>query len=109
MSPLYSHPDRGSKALFDKALAVNFKGPFRLSVVLGQRMPEGRGENIVNTSSTSALQPSPQAAPHAAAKAAPNALTRSLAHAHGPAVRVNAIVAGPFLTDIVKAGTCKPW
>ena len=32
-----------------------------------------------------------------------NAITRSFAFAYGPNVRVNCIVAGPFLTDISKA------
>ena len=36
-------------------------------------------------------------------KAGLNALTRSFAFAYGPNVRVNCIVAGPFLTDISKA------
>lgn len=41
--------------------------------------------------------------PYAAAKAGLNTLTEGLARAYGPAVRVNAILAGPFLTDISKA------
>ena len=32
-----------------------------------------------------------------------NALTRSFAFEYGPTVRVNCIIAGPFLTDISKA------
>jgi len=38
-----------------------------------------------------------------AAKAGLNSITRSFAFAYGPKVRVNCIVAGPFLTDISKA------
>ena len=34
-----------------------------------------------------------------------NAITIGFAHALGPKVRVNCIVAGPFLTDIAKAWT----
>jgi NAD(P)-dependent dehydrogenase (short-subunit alcohol dehydrogenase family) len=41
--------------------------------------------------------------PYAAAKAGLNALTAGLARALGPAVRVNAIMAGTFLTDVSKA------
>jgi NAD(P)-dependent dehydrogenase (short-subunit alcohol dehydrogenase family) len=40
--------------------------------------------------------------PYAAAKAGLNAITQAFAHAW-PSVRVNCIVAGPFLTDISKA------
>ena len=36
-------------------------------------------------------------------KAGLNAITRSFAYALGPKVRVNCIMAGPFLTDISKA------
>jgi hypothetical protein len=41
--------------------------------------------------------------PTAAAKAGLNALTVGFAHALGPKVRVNAIMAGPFFTDIAEA------
>ncbi len=41
--------------------------------------------------------------PYAAAKAGLNALTEGFAKAFGPTVRVNTLMAGPFLTDISKA------
>jgi NAD(P)-dependent dehydrogenase (short-subunit alcohol dehydrogenase family) len=47
--------------------------------------------------------PLPGAVPYSGAKAALNAMTVSLAREYGPKVRVNAISAGPFLTDISKA------
>ncbi|MGH8597368.1 MAG: SDR family oxidoreductase, partial [Gammaproteobacteria bacterium] len=43
------------------------------------------------------------AEPYGSAKAGLNALTRSLAYAYAPKVRVNCIMPGPFLTDISKA------
>ena len=49
------------------------------------------------------MTPSPTAQPYGAAKAGLNALTRAFAHEYGPNVRVNCIMAGPFLTDISKA------
>lgn len=51
--------------------------------------------------------PLPEVVPYGSAKAALNAMTVSLAHEYGPKVRVNAIVAGPFLTDISKAWTAQ--
>ncbi|HYQ31601.1 MAG TPA: SDR family oxidoreductase, partial [Lapillicoccus sp.] len=45
----------------------------------------------------------PHILPYAAAKAGLNALTVGLAHTFGPSVRVNAIMAGTFLTDVSKA------
>jgi NAD(P)-dependent dehydrogenase (short-subunit alcohol dehydrogenase family) len=103
MSPLYPSLSEVSEALFDKVIGVNLKGPFRLAAVIGQRMAEGNGGSIINVTSTAAIHPSANAEPYGAAKAGLNSLTESLAHAYGPRVRVNAIMPGPFLTDISKA------
>ena len=103
MSPLYESLDQVSEALFDKVIGVNLKGPFRLMANVGTRMAAGDGGSIINISSIASVQPSPQAEPYGAAKAGLNALTGSFAWAFGPRVRVNAILAGPFLTDISKA------
>jgi NAD(P)-dependent dehydrogenase (short-subunit alcohol dehydrogenase family) len=94
-----------SEDLFDKVLALNFKGPFRLASQIARRMADGDGGVIINISSSGALVPLPQVVPYGGAKAALNALTVSLAHEYAPKVRVNAISAGPFLTDIAKAWT----
>ena len=94
-----------SEELFDKVLGLNFKGPFRLSALVAQRMAAGEGGSIINISSTGGLRPSPQIVPYAGAKAALNAMSVGLAQEYGPKVRVNTISAGPFLTDIAKAWT----
>ena len=103
MSPLYPSLAEVSEALWDKVLAVNLKGPFRLSALVGTRMAAGTGGSIINISSVAAIRPTPIETPYAAAKAALNALTVACAHAFGPKVRVNCIMPGPFLTDISKA------
>lgn len=103
MSPLYPSLAEVSEALWDKVLAVNLKGPFRLTANVGTRMAAGDGGSIVNVSSIAAIRPTPTETPYAAAKAGLNALTEAFAHAFGPKVRVNCIMAGPFLTDIAKA------
>ncbi len=103
MSPLYESLTDVSEELFDKVVGVNLKGPFRLMALVGERMAAGDGGCIINISSTASLNPSPTSEPYGAAKAGLNALTRSFAFAYGPKVRVNCIVAGPFLTDISKA------
>ncbi|GLZ84420.1 short-chain dehydrogenase [Metapseudomonas resinovorans] len=94
-----------TEELFDKVLGLNFKGPFRLSALVAQRMAAGEGGSIINISSTGGIRPSPQIVPYAGAKAALNAMTVGLAQEYGPKVRVNTISAGPFLTDIAKAWT----
>lgn len=103
LSPLYPTLSAVTEELFDKVIGVNLKGPFRLSALVGERMAEGVGGSIINVSSTASANPAPQAEPYGAAKAGVNNLTRSFAFAFGPKVRVNCIMAGPFLTDISKA------
>ena len=103
MSPLYPALELVSEALWDKVLAVNLKGPFRLSALVGARMQKAGGGSIINVSSIAAERPTPTETPYAAAKAGLNAMTIAFAQAYGPSVRVNAIQAGPFLTDISKA------
>ncbi len=100
MSPLYDSVESVSEELFDKVVAVNLKGPFRLAALVGTRMAAGTGGSIINISSGGAMRPRPDILPYAAAKAGLNALTVGLAHAFGPTVRCNAIVAGTFLTDV---------
>jgi NAD(P)-dependent dehydrogenase (short-subunit alcohol dehydrogenase family) len=103
MSPLYDQPADITEALYDKVLDVNLKGPFRLAALVGARMVEAGSGSIINVSSGGSIRPRPNILPYAAAKAALNATTVGLAHAFGPAVRVNCIMPGPFLTDISKA------
>ena len=103
MSPLYPSLDAVSEALFDKVIAVNLKGPFRLAALIGKRMIEGEGGSIINVSSMAAVHPATDAAIYGAAKAGLNNLTETLAQVLGPKVRVNCIMPGPFLTDISKA------
>ena len=100
MSPLAPSLAETSEALFDKVIDVNFKGPFRLSVLVGERMMAGAGGAIINLSSTAAFKPEPHTVPYSGAKAAINAMTIALAKAFAPKVRVNCIAPGPFLTDV---------
>ena len=93
-----------TEELWDKVLGVNLKGPFRLTALVGTRMADGPyGGSIINVSSTGSLRPAPDMLPYDAAKAGLNTLTEGFAKAFGPTVRVNCIMAGPFLTDIAKA------
>jgi len=103
MSPLYDRVEHVSEDLYDKVLDVNLKGPFRLTALVGSRMAAGDGGSIIMVSSTAAVRPTADVIPYAAAKAGLNAMTVGFARAFGPKVRVNCIMAGPFLTDISKA------
>ena len=100
IAPLYDRLTDVSEGLFDKVIAVNLKGPFRLAALAGERMKEAGSGSIINISSVAATRPTPGELPYAMAKAGLNTLTIGLARALGPEVRANTIMAGPFLTDI---------
>jgi NAD(P)-dependent dehydrogenase (short-subunit alcohol dehydrogenase family) len=103
MSPLAPSLTATTEELFDKVIDVNFKGPFRLSSLLGETMMAGEGGVIINLSSTAAFLPMPHTIPYGGAKAAVNVMTVALAKAFAPKVRVNCIAPGPFLTDVSTA------
>lgn len=102
MSPVEPSSTATTEALFDKIVAVNFKGPFRLAAVLGTKMREAGAGSIINVSSLGAKNPQPGIVPYAGAKAALNAMTVGLAREFAPTVRVNTISPGMFATDISK-------
>ncbi|HLY59021.1 MAG TPA: SDR family oxidoreductase, partial [Stellaceae bacterium] len=102
MSPASPSSLETTEESFDKVLALNFKGPYRLSALIGSRMAAGTGGSIINISSVGALIPRASFGPYAGAKAALNAITVAHAHEFGPKVRVNAIIPGAFRTDIAK-------
>jgi 3-oxoacyl-[acyl-carrier protein] reductase len=83
--------------VWDEILGVNLKGTFfccREALPLLQE----RNGSIVNITSVAGLQGVGSSIAYAASKAAVNCLTKSLARAFGPAVRVNAVAPGPVLT-----------
>ncbi|HEY2707225.1 MAG TPA: SDR family NAD(P)-dependent oxidoreductase [Caulobacteraceae bacterium] len=102
MSPLYPSLGEVTERGFDSVIGVNFKGPFRLTAVLGERMQAAGKGSVINISSTASLGASPWALPYAGAKAALNVLTQGFAAALSPQVRVNTIVVGPFATDVAE-------
>src|ERR1700722_12141494 len=103
MSPLYDKLTDVTEKLFDSVINLNLKGPFRLSALVGERMvAAGRG-SIINVSTAGSLRTTPDIIPYASSKAGLNAMTEGFARALGPKVRVNTLMAGPFLTDVSKS------
>jgi 3-oxoacyl-[acyl-carrier protein] reductase len=79
---------------WDRVFAVNVRGVFcvtRACVPLLRAAPQAA---VVNTASIAGLRPGPQPFPYAASKAAVVNLTRTLAGALGPEIRVNAVAPG---------------
>jgi NAD(P)-dependent dehydrogenase (short-subunit alcohol dehydrogenase family) len=88
--------------LFDKTIAVNLRGPLRLTALATQHM--SAGGSVINISSKASLHPTSFTVVYAAAKAGLNALTKAAANELGPrGIRVNAIVCGTFHTDSLHA------
>jgi NAD(P)-dependent dehydrogenase (short-subunit alcohol dehydrogenase family) len=88
---------------FGRVMGVNVLGVLAGTKHAARHMATAGGGSIINVSSAGSLRPAPDMLPYAAAKAGLNALTEGFAKAFGPTVRVNTLMAGPFLTDISKA------
>lgn len=86
-----------TEAEWDQVIAVNLKAPFFLSQAAAPLLRRDGGGVIVNVVDLSALQPWPSFAHHAVSKAGLLHMTRVLARALAPAIRVNAIAPGTIL------------
>lgn len=82
---------------WDHVLGVNLKGPFFASQLAAPLLRRDGGGVIVNIVDLSALQPWPSFAHHAVSKAGLLHLTRVLARALAPVIRVNSIAPGTVL------------
>jgi 3-oxoacyl-[acyl-carrier protein] reductase len=79
---------------WDRVFAVNVRGLFQVTRAAVPLLKKGREPAIVNTASIVGLRPGPQPLPYAASKAAIVSLTKQLAGALGPEIRVNAVAPG---------------
>lgn len=82
-------------------LAANLTTTFTMCRAALPALRESGGA-IVNMSSTAARFPTPGLAAYSASKAGIEAFTRAMAAEVAPQVRVNAVSAGPTLTDAVR-------
>ncbi len=109
-----NHPDAtampGQRSFFDLdagalkfVTELNLVGTVLPCQVFGELMAEQKEGNIINISSMTAFKPLTRVVGYAAAKAAVNNFTEWLsvhmAQEHSPAIRVNAIAPGFFLTE----------
>jgi NAD(P)-dependent dehydrogenase (short-subunit alcohol dehydrogenase family) len=85
---------------WDRAFAVNVRGPFLLLRALHPQLVAGEASAVVNVSSTLAEKAIPGMAAYNAAKASLNQLTRSVALEWAPTVRVNAVMPAVIDTPI---------
>lgn len=82
---------------WDATLNLNLRAPFFCSQSAAQIMQRSGGGSIINIADIGSFQPWPGYAHHCASKAALVMLTRVLARAFAPEIRVNAIAPGPVL------------
>jgi NAD(P)-dependent dehydrogenase (short-subunit alcohol dehydrogenase family) len=83
--------------VWDTQLAVNVKAPVFLARAFAAGIPEGAAGNVVNLIDQRVWKPTPRFFSYAASKMALWNVTRTLAQALAPRVRVNAIGPGPVL------------
>jgi 3-oxoacyl-[acyl-carrier protein] reductase len=89
--------DALTDAVWDEIYAVNVKGLFHVTRAAIPHLRSRKG-NVVNIASVAGIAGSGSSIPYAASKGAVITLTKSLAKAFAPAVRVNAIAPGPVQT-----------
>lgn len=88
---------------WDRILQVNLKGPFFCTRAAVPLMRKSGGGAIVSVSSVAGLSGDGSSIAYAASKGALNTMTKSLARALGPDIRVNAVCPGPVDTRWLRA------
>jgi NAD(P)-dependent dehydrogenase (short-subunit alcohol dehydrogenase family) len=96
---LFTYDDVATLAsdAWDAQLAVNLKAPVFLAKAFAATLPPGVEGNIVNMVDQRVWKPTPRFLSYAASKSALWSVTRTLAQALAPRIRVNAIGPGPVL------------
>lgn len=87
----------------ERVFGLNFTGTFLASQVFGKYMAEQKSGNILNIASMNSLRPLTRIPAYSAAKAAVVNFTQwmavHMAQEYSPAIRVNALAPGFFLTE----------
>jgi pteridine reductase len=86
-----------TEEMWDHVLDVNLKGPFLVAQASAPLLKADGGGDIINIADLSALQAWPSYAHHSVSKAGLVHLTKVLARALAPDIRVNAIAPGTVL------------
>lgn len=81
-------------------LDANLRAPVLLSQGLARHLPEGKTGAIVNIVDQRVLKPSPEFFSYSVSKAGLWWVTRTMAQALSPRIRVNAVAPGPVLPSI---------
>lgn len=87
-----------TEAGWDEQFSINLKAPFFLARAFARHLGEGGSGTIVNIADWRAVRPGPAHIPYTLTKAGIVTLTKSLALALAPHIRVNAIAPGAILS-----------
>ncbi len=90
--------ERVTDAVWDRIFAVNLKGAFYAARCAASWLERSEVAAIVNVASTAGLTGLGSSIPYCASKGALITLTKSLARALAPRIRVNAVCPGPIRT-----------
>ena len=85
---------------WDAHMSVNLRAPFVLTQSLAKALPDGANGNVVNIIDHRVWKLNPMFATYTLSKAGLWTLTRTLAQALAPRIRVNGIGPGPVLASI---------
>jgi len=97
--------DAVSDETWRRTMAVNVQGPFHCIRAAAPHMRSAGAGEIVNVSSLAGIVAGGSSLPYCASKAALNIVTRAVAKALAPAIRVNAVAPGVVKTRWVEGRT----
>lgn len=101
----HSDLDSMTEDLWDRILAVNLKGAFFVTRAATPLLKAGEGGSVVSVSSVAGITGSGSSIAYCASKGALNTMTKSLARALAPEVRVNAVCPGPIESRWIREGS----
>jgi len=96
--------ERLTEPTWDRIFAVNLKGVFFVTRASAELLRSGDGGAVVNISSVAGITGRGSSIAYCASQGALNTMTKSLALALAPQVRVNAICPGPINSRWIKQG-----
>jgi ketoreductase RED2 len=85
---------------WDRVMGINLKGPWNVAKAARKHLVQTRGQ-IINNASLAGITAAGSSIPYAVSKAGVLHLTRLLAKALGPEIRVNAVAPGYINTDMI--------
>ncbi|MBW5447683.1 SDR family NAD(P)-dependent oxidoreductase [Cohnella sp. CFH 77786] len=90
--------EAAEEVVWDELFAVNVKGMFHCARAVAPWMKRNKGGAIINLGSIAGITGVGSSLPYAVSKAAVHGLTRSLAHALAPEIRVSGVAPGAVAT-----------